>query len=536
MILKTLFRGIENPATPLSDPDNWLIDAIGGGTSSSGVLVNSETALTYPAVFRGVALISGDVAKIPFYVYERRAGGLGKDRAKSHPAYRLLRHKANEVQTASAFRELLQAQAVLQGNGYAWIERAKTGAPGALLPLNPALTNPLRLGGKVWYETIIRGGERILIPWTDVIHIKGLPSSMHDGLRGVSVIAKAAEALGLGMAAISYGARFFANDSTPRAVLEHPGKLNQKGRENLREGWERMNRGVSNSHRTAILEEGMKLHAFSITPEDAQLLATREHEIRATVANFLGIPPHMLGDNSRTSFSSLESETQSYLDRSLDPWLAKWESEAWDKLLTDRQQRADSHLCEFLRSALVRANLKERFAAYAVALTNGILNIDEVRDRENLNPLPDGLGQEYRVPLNLQVVGEDPPEPDPPPPVDPDPDGAEAPDGPGSPGGPDDEDDEDERCVLLTDAVGRVLKRLQIAADRLQDTGAWLSGPMPDGHRNAAEGILSPVLAVCGLGDRPAGDYVLDLWTSLRGDPGAWADLADPIIDQWRNE
>ncbi len=536
MILKTLFRSFENPATNLADPDDWLIEALGGGTSSSGIVVNAETALEYAPVFRGVSLISGDVAKLPLIVYERGKNGLGKDRATSHPAYRLLRYKPNEFQTANRFRELLQSQAILWGNGYAFIERAKTGAPGALLPLNPAHTRPFRKHGRVFYEHVA-GESRAILDASDVFHIMGLPSTMTDGLAGVSVIQKAKESLGLGMAALQFGARFFANDASPRAVLEHPGKLTTEGRENIREGWERMHRGVGNSHRTAILEEGMKLNAFSVHPEDAQLLQTREHEIRATVANFLGIPPHMLGDNTKTSYSSIEAENQGYLDRSLDPWLVKWEMESWDKLLTDRQQRADSHLIEFIRAALVRANLKDRFAAYGLALSNGIMNLDEVRDRENLNPLPDGLGKDHTRPLNLGVIGDDPPEPDPvpvpdePPTDDQDTAGDTA-------GGPDPSDDEQAaRSRLVLETVRRVVKRLAIAGDRAPFLEAWVTGEMPAKHRDVSMSMLEPVLAVCRVRMANPADAVADIWSRLTGDPSVWLETIPPaVVADWEVE
>ena len=166
MILKTLFR--LHPS-PISDPGDFMLEALSGG-------VGAETALEYPAVFRGVSLLAGDVAKLPLVVYERLKGG-GKDRATSHPAYKLLRYKPNEFQTANVFRELLQAQAILWGNGYAFIERAKTGAPGALLPLDPSVTRPFRKNRRLWYETLVGAGERIVIEGDDVFHIMGLPSS-----------------------------------------------------------------------------------------------------------------------------------------------------------------------------------------------------------------------------------------------------------------------------------------------------------------------------------------------------------------------
>jgi HK97 family phage portal protein len=396
-------RSIENPSTPLSAPDDWLYGALGAVRSSAGINVNRETALTYAAVWRATSLLSRDVGKLPFRVYRR--AGAGKDRDTNHPASRLLRRKPNECMTAFIFRQLLMVHALLQGNGYAYIVRNGAGEPISLVPLFPDRTYPLRQNNVTMYATeiVLDQGDRMelrKLPAEDVLHIKGLG---YDGLQGYSVISKARESLGLGMAAQKFGSIFFRNNARPNLALEYPGRLSEMAVKNIRESWERAHSGLDQSHRVALFQEGVKLHQFSINARDSQLLETRAFEIRE-VANWFNIPPHKLGDTSRTSYNSLEQENQAYLDEALDPWLCNWEEECDDKLLTEEQKDRDSHCCKYQRSALVRANLDARGNYYQKALQSGWLNRDEVRAEEDLNPIPDGEGARYFLPLNLGMT------------------------------------------------------------------------------------------------------------------------------------
>ena len=499
-------RSFENPATPLSDPENWLLE-LAGGMTASGVRVGTATALSYPAVFRAVFLLAGDTGKLPMFVYRRLAGG-GKDRATRHPAYRLLRHKANEFQSAFDFRMMLTAQALLRGNGYAYVDRdPATFAPRELLPLDPTRVTPVRLGGVVWYIVTLPNGDERRVAAADMYHVKGLP---WEGLEGMSVIAKAAESFGLGLAAREYGARLFANDASPRVVMEHPGKLGDKARDNLETGWAKMHTGVSKAHRMAILEEGMKLNPFSMNAEDAQLLTTRQFENRE-VSNWFGVPPHKLGDPARTSFKSLEEENRSYLSEGLDFWLVRHETEAWDKLLTPAEQKADSHLAEFLRAALVRADIKSRYAAYRIGVSSGWMSPDEVRERENENPIPGGGGKVWFRPLNLATVDENgvvskgagvaPPAGV----ADAGQDTAsEIPEGE-EPAAAEDrlrvDTAEAAGRQLLAETVRRLVRHIGTAAKRAarrpDSFDEWMDGSLEGKHREKIEAVLGPVLAVC---------------------------------------
>ena len=395
-------RSIENPSTPLSAPDDWLLDLAGGATSS-GVAVTPQTALQYAPVWRAISLISKDVAKLPLVVYRR--AGTGKDKATAHPAYRLLRYQASTSMSAFEFKQTLTADALIYGNGYAAIIRNNAGTATELIPLSAGATNEIWQGNKRHYVTVIDNKEE-RISAEDMLHIRGL--------YGLSIVELARESLGLGIAAEKYGAVFFKNNAKPSAILEHPGHLDPDARDNLRKSWNSLHGRVENAHKIAILEEGMSLKNWSMSNEEAQYLKTREFEVKS-IASWFGVPPHKLGDSSRTAYNSLEQENQSYLNEALDPWLIAWENECRAKLLSESQKARDSHIVEFNRLSLVRADLKSRAAFYKDAINGGWMSRDEIRSRENMNPIEDGTGADFLVPLNMgkaPIKIEDSPESD----------------------------------------------------------------------------------------------------------------------------
>jgi HK97 family phage portal protein len=387
------------------------------------------------------------------------------------------------------FRKLLMTHVLLAGNGFAFIRRDNAGSPNALLPLDPELTTARREEGEpLTYETQV-GFEKIRLPARDVLHIHGCGWGGHDGWHMVN---KAKESLGVGIAARDFGGRFFGNNAYPGGVLRHPAVLKDTAKKALRESWESMHQGIEAAHRTAILEEGMEFQKVGHTAEESQLLELRRHEIRE-VANWFGIPPHKLGDDTKTSFSSLEQENQQYLNDALDGWLSTWESECRDKLFTEKQKGADSHVVEFLRAALVRADIKTRYEAYKIAIMHGILSPDEARDLENLNPIPDGKGDVYLTPANLKELGEEPEvEPNPPPPQVVPPPALPAP------------DDEDARKALLADLNRRIVRRVWSQAKRASHKPDkfvdWIE-TIAARNMEHIKGICEPVLPLCDVGE-----------------------------------
>lgn len=397
-------RSLENPSTPL-DPDydsGWY-----GAESSSGIRISREKALTYSAVWRAVTLISSTVAKLPLHIYKRT--GQGKERAVNHPAYKLVRFNPNAEMNAFVFWQTLMGHVLLDGNAYAYIFRSGDAAPLELIPLAPSDTYPLRENGNLLYVTKAGTEWRRLLP-ENVLHIKGLG---YDGLCGYSVIAKARDSFGLGIGARRYQEVYLRNNARPSAIIEVPQQMKIDAQKELLREWNEMHQGLDNAHRTAILTNGAKLNAYSINARDSQLLETRQFEIRE-IANWFGLPPHKLGDSSRTAYNSLEQENQSFLDDTLDPWLVAIEQECRDKLLMEREKQADSHIVEFMRQALIRADIVARYTAYNIGKTGGWLNDDNIAAAENMNALPNGLGQQYWAPLNMAIRkpdGEEPQEP-----------------------------------------------------------------------------------------------------------------------------
>ncbi len=394
-------RSLENPQTSLSDPDQWFIDALSGGASASGINVNRKTALTYAAFWRAITIISDTAAKVPIHVYRRE--GEGKVRDVEHPAYSLLRHKPNPYMTAETFKRVLTSHRIVKGNGYAYIDRDGAARPKGLYILDPESTWPLRVNGVLGYITHDSNGNEVPLRAEQVFHLKGLG---WDGLVGYSVLEYARDSMGLGMTIVRFQSRTFRNSARPSVVIQFPAgvkPLTPEAAERLRVSWERLYGGVDNTGRTAVLMDGAEAKPLSFNAKDSQLIESAQQGVR-DVSNWTGVPPHKLGDQTRNAYNSLEQENQSFLDDTMDPIFVCWEEEGRDKLLTEEQKRRDTHVVEFKRQALVRADLTARGNFYAKAVGGPIMTADEARGLENLNPMPDGQGAKLYPPQGTSNV------------------------------------------------------------------------------------------------------------------------------------
>lgn len=389
-------RSLENPNLSLTDPEAW--EEAGLLTRSmSGVRVTPKRAIGYPPLWRGINLIANCARKLRPYVY--RVTEDGSERDKSHVVYPLLRRKANRFIKAGILRQVLTYHAVLFGNGYALIVRNRLGQPVELLPLSPFDTFPLQAEGELWYPTIV-AGERRRIPAADVLHIHGLS---FDGLQGLSVIEVMCDALGLAISSRDYASRFFSQGANASGILMIPGHLKEDAIKNVIKDFDRIATGVTRQHRVGLLQDGVKWQPMTVNAQESQLLESRQFDARE-VANILGLPPHKLGDGSRTSYNSLEMENQSYLDDSMDPWLVTWEEELEEKCLTKKEKESESHYIEFNRAALLRTDLRTRYAVYAQARQWGWMSVNEIRRKENEKPIgPEG--DIYLQPGNMAPAG-----------------------------------------------------------------------------------------------------------------------------------
>lgn len=397
-----------------SNPKEWLIKWFGGGKTASGASVTNYTALNYTALWSCVRVICKPVAAMPLHLYERLDTG-GKQRATKHPIYTVINSRPNPEMTALTFKDTLTAHLLTWGNGYAEIERNKNGFPVALWPLTPNRVTPERNKDtrEIQYKITLPDGGSQTLNKVQVFHLTG-PG--FDGVKGYSVLTMFRESIGLGLSLQEYAARFFGNGAMPGGVLEHPGTLKEEAQKNLRQSWHEMHQGLEKVHRLAILEEGMKYHQIGISPEDAQMLESRKFS-QLEMASIFQVPPDKIGHMSDATFSNIEHQGQAFLADTLLYWLTLWEQTIHWKLLSEADQQR--YFAEFLTANLLRGDIKGRYDAYAVGRNWGWLSADDVREIENMNPLPDGLGKVYLIPANMRLANqsghstaEDPPKKD----------------------------------------------------------------------------------------------------------------------------
>lgn len=382
---------LEDPRVPITGAQ--LVELMDGAPTAAGVTVNEFTALNLSAVWAAVRLLANAVAVPPLILYERQERG--RRRATDHPLYRILHDQPNPEVTAFTFKQTLQAHAVVWGNAYAEIERDGAGRPRALWPLLPHLTRVERRNGRKVVVTTLLDDQQVILPAEDVLHIPGLG---YNGLMGHSVIRHARESLGLAAAAERYGASWFSGGGRPSGVLQYDKALAPEQKARLREEWQNLHGGLQNAHRVAILEAGMKWQQIGLPPEDAQFLGTREFSVEE-IARWFGVPPHKLAHLKHAHFSNIEHQKIEFHTDSALPWYVTWEQAVNTTLIPERER--SRYYAEFLPEALLRGDHKTRYEAYSIGRQWGWLSANDIREMENMNPLPGEEGDIYLVPLNM---------------------------------------------------------------------------------------------------------------------------------------
>lgn len=393
----------ENPRNPLPAAIESLIEFYGGGQSNSGQRVNPTTALQLTAVFACVRVLAESVASIPLVIYRRTSGG--KDRATEHPAYGVLHDRANDEQSSFMWRETIMGHLALRGNTYSEKEYDGAGRLIGLWPITPDRVTVARKEGVKTFTIEMNGGRKSLTA-REILHIPGLG---YDGMVGYSPITVAREAIGLGLAAQEHGARYFTNGANPSGVLQHPGRLGPDALKNLSTSWSEQQGGNRNAHKPAILEEGMTWHQLSVTNKDSQFLETRKFQINE-IARIYRIPPHMIGDLDRATYSNIEQQSIDFVVHTLRPWLVRIE-QALNWELFEESERKE-YFCEFNVDGLLRGDSAARSNYYASMFNIGALSINDILEKENMNHVENG--DKRFVPLNMVPLDKAGAEPEPP--------------------------------------------------------------------------------------------------------------------------
>ncbi len=381
-ILKGLFKSRDKPQNSTNGSSYRFFF----GGSTAGKIVTEHSAMQMTAVYSCVRILAEAVAGLPLHLYSYNDNG-GTDKEVKHPLYSLLYSEPNPEMTSFVFRETLMTHLLLWGNAYAQIIRNGKGEVIALYPLMPNRMSVDRdSSGNIIYtyqtssdDAKTMKGCTVTLKSTDVLHIPGLG---FDGLVGYSPIAMAKNSIGMAIACEEYGAKFFANGAAPSGVLEHPSTLKDPSR--VRESWNATFGGSSNSNKVAVLEEGMKYTPIAISPEQAQFLETRKFQINE-IARIFRVPPHMVGDLEKSSFSNIEQQSLEFVKYTLDPWVIRWEQAMARALLS--QSEKSKYFIKFNVDGLLRGDYESRMNGYATARQNGWMSANDIRGLENLDKI-----------------------------------------------------------------------------------------------------------------------------------------------------
>ena len=361
------------------------------GPTVAGKNVNERSAMQLTAVYACVRILAEGVAGLPLHLYKCGKNG-SREKAVEHPLYFLLHDEPNPEMTSFIFRETLMTHLLLYGNCYSQIIRDGRGQVTALYPLMPNQMSVDRDEKGQLYYTYLRSSEEAdtmkkgtvyLLP-EDVLHI---PALGFDGLVGYSPIAMAKNSIGMGLACEEYGAKFFANGAAPSGVLEHPGTIKDITR--LRESWNAIYGGSKNAGKVAILEEGMHYSPISISPNEAQFLETRKFQVDE-IARIFHVPPHMIGDLERSTFSNIEQQSLEFVKYTLNPWVCRWEQALTKSLLSPREKR--EYCIKFNVDGLLRGDYQSRMNGYAVGRQNGWMSANDIRELENMDKISEEQG------------------------------------------------------------------------------------------------------------------------------------------------
>ncbi len=365
------------------------------GSTASGKRVTADSSMRSTAVYACIKLLSETVASLPITVIRKNKDG-SKEVLHDHPLYGLLHNSPNQIQTSYEFRELQQGYVSLRGNAYAYKDYNAAGELVSLMPIHPDNVEPkLNENDQIVYlvkAPLANGGYREeVLTQNEIFHLRGFSVDM---LKGLNPIAVHAETIGASLAAQDYGSRFFANDATPRGFFTHPTQFKDKeARKNFLRSFAKA-AGGTNQHKNGVLESGITYSQTGMTNEDAQFLETRKYSV-TDIARIFGVPPHMIGDLERATFSNIADQSIEFVVYTVRQLVIRWEQAIKRDLITE-----DDIYVEFNVDGLLRGDISSRYTAYGMGIRDGHLSRNEVRLLENRNPI-DGL-DEILTPMNME--------------------------------------------------------------------------------------------------------------------------------------
>jgi HK97 family phage portal protein len=398
--VQRLNSAVEKRVFSLSEFDALLDRQVYGQPTASGQYVSVNTALQTRGVWECVQVYCKSIASLPCILYRNLPNG-GRVPCDDHRLYEKLLYQPNPEMTAHEFWQLVMMHRMTWGNHYSQIVRDDYGVR-ELWPLDPSKCTWKRDTDSNKLVLVYRktSTDNELFAFEEIFHVKGMTL---DGITGLSPISYARQTIGLALAAEEFGARWFGNGARPGGVLSTAGKLSPEAAKRLKAAWEQAHAGTSNAQRTAVLEEGVTWTALSVPAEDSQFLATRQ-ATKEDLAAMFRVPPHKIGLLEHTNRASIEEQNLEFVSDSLLPELVNLEQAIHRDLVNIGPQKRGV-FAEFNVDKLLRGNQAARGQWYALGRQWGWFNADEIREQENLNPIPNGNGQIYLEPLNMVAAG-----------------------------------------------------------------------------------------------------------------------------------
>lgn len=387
-LLTRLLHPPDLRATYEPTADFWY-QPVPGAITSAGVRVDAESAQRVSAFYRGLNILSVDLAKPPLELYERLSDG-GKKRARNNPLYDLLHTQPNAWQSSFEWRRQGIRNLILRGNWYNRIVAGKRGPVDQLIPIPPDLVTPQQLpNGRILYH--IRDpktGTTSTEVQDDIFHVRGVSD---DGVVGKSVLTWARESIGIALATESYASRLFSQGSLHSGIISTPGLLDPEASKRMAQSFAT---AADKWHLPKVLEEGATYTETKLTPEDSQFLLSRQFSV-TEMARWLGLPPHKIADLSRSTNNNIEHQALEYHDD-----LSGWAVNIEQAILRDLILNPARFFAEFNLDVILRADAAARGELYSKLFNIGAVSQNDVRTRENWNKIPNG--DTYFVPANMR--------------------------------------------------------------------------------------------------------------------------------------
>lgn len=386
MIFDKLFKKRSDEFSDTKTPAQWFIDFLGGEESSAGEQVTAETAIRTSTVYACVKIISNHIAMLPCQLYKISKDGK-RERDKKHKVSKLIESRPNTYMTPFEFKQIMESHRQLYGNAYAEIEWGKDGYPKNLWILNPLKTRIVKDNkNKIWIVTDLPNKQKAKLAYENVIHLKGLSI---NGLTGVSPIEVARESIGVQIASQKYLGKFYSNGTMARGILKVPTQLNKEAKDKVRNEWESYSRGLTNAHRIAILDAGLDYQAIGMTQADAQFIETQKFTV-SEIAKIFNVPPHMIGELDRATFSNIEQQSMEFVRDTLTPLLVSWEQVLQYQLLSNTDIEDRGYYIKYNLNSILRGDSNSRATYYEKMIQLGVYSINEVRDLEEKDSILNG--------------------------------------------------------------------------------------------------------------------------------------------------